>query len=65
MATVAEERAACRQEGWNEQRAGGRIADNPYQLGSDRWVWWRQGFNRAVDRRHIPSGDLPSWRPGL
>lgn len=65
MQTVQEVRAECREEGWREQRLGGRISDNPYALGSQKWVWWRQGFNRAVERRNIPSGHMPSWRPGL
>jgi hypothetical protein len=63
--TVAEARADCQQEGWDEQRLGGSITANPYQLGSQRWVWWRQGYNRAVERRHIPSGALPTWKVGL
>lgn len=65
MQTNQQVRAECREEGWREQRRGGPITENPYEPGSMRWIWWRQGYNRAVERRNIPSGPAPSWRPGL
>lgn len=65
MMTNAELRDECREEGWTEQRLGGSLNANPYQVGSNCWLWWRQGFNRAVERRNIPSGPIPTWKVGV
>lgn len=63
--TKGELRNDCFNEGWEEQRLGGGITANPHQAGSDRWVWWRQGFSRAEQTTNAPRGQMPSWRPGL